>query len=336
MISLIISAVRFLINFLSRAQGMMAQELNTTRGMLKKLRNTDETKQLPNKPPMPEMKMRVHGIEEALNELERVKVSAEQVLLPQLKGHAVSLCNDLIKNSPPYINGTNGVGGSPQALQSGRLMTEKQIKSIFKPTQSMLFGHLVMARDWEATATYNWTPTSEGMKKDIDNQNWKGVYQRFAARGWKADQSQIVDKPTPQLHKDARTSDGRTKKTYYVRRKEAIQNYIRQAQQAVGTLLSGWVEARNQIGAKPADGSNVNAPSLGKGSGYAQVRRSGRESSVTITNTLGDANGIVTKSGLLQQLLYRRRILMTNTIKKAVDNAIKAATAKTKSPSPTK
>ena len=323
-------------NLLARAEGMVAQEMNTTRGMLKQLRKVDDTKNLPAKPPMPEMKMQIHGIEEALDELERVKVSAESVLLPELKGHAVSLCNDLIKNSPPYINGTRGAGGSPQAIASGRLIVEKQIKSIFKPTQSMLFGHLVMARDWQATATYNWTPTSEGMAKDIANKNWKSVYERFARKGWKTDQSQIVDKPTPELHKKARGADGRTINTYYVRQKDAIQNYIRQVQQGVGTLLSGWVEARNQIGAKPADGNNVNAPSLGVNSGSARVQKSGKESSVTVTNRLGDMNGVVSKSGLLQQLLSRRRILMTNSIMKAVDGAVKAATAKTKSPSPKK
>lgn len=280
---------------------------------------------------MPEMKVAVHGIEEALDELDRVKVNVEKVLLPELKAHAVSVCNDLMSQTPPLLNGGKGSGGTPQAVASGRAMVEKQIKSIFKPTQSMLFGHLVMARDFQACANYNWTPTSEGMIKDINNQNWKSVYERFQRNGWKRSGDQIVDRPTKALHNAARGTDGKTRKTYYVRQKEAITQYIAQVQATVGAMVSGWVDARQQIGSRPADGKNVNAV-RGSGTGFAVVQRGGKGSFVRIVNKLGDLHGVLSKTNILSQVLSKRRLLLAQGIKKRVDEAVRNEVKKTKTP----
>jgi hypothetical protein len=332
MITLIVSAIRSLLQIFARAQTQIGGRLNSARGQINKLKQDDPTKNLPQKPPMPEMKMKVHGIEEALNELDRVQVSVESVLLPQLKSHAVSLCNDLVRHSPPLLNGTPGTGGSSSALAAGRSLIERQIKSIFKPTQSMLFGHLIMAKDFQVAGNYNWTPTSPGMVKDIANKNWNGVFERFRRKGWKPSNDMIVDAPTPQLHKRARGVGGQTIKTYYVRRKAAIEQYVRNAQKAVGTLLSGWIQARDAIGAKPADGQNVVGSGAGSGSGSARVVAARKNSSVTITNNLADPNGLLSKTGFIEMLLSKRRLALTTGVRKAVDSAVKSAVKKTKFP----
>ena len=332
MITLIIRGLQFLIRLFSRARASIDDIANVGRDQIKSFRNTKTSENLPDNPPMPDVKLEVSGADEAIDLLNQTQIEVERVLVPELRAHAVSLCNDLIRSTPPLANGASGSGGSPAALQHGRMMLEKQIRSIFKPTQSMLFGHLVMAREWQACANYKWTPTSEGMIKDINNKNWKSVYERFNRNGWRRSEQEIVHIPTPALHRAARGKDGATNKTYFVRQKAAIDNYIRQKAMLIGKMISGWVDARDNIGSPPADGTNVNVKSLGMGSGRATTVRSGSQSKVVLNNLFGDLNGVLTKTGRLQYLLDKRRVNLLNGFKKAVDKAVTVAKGKAKKP----
>lgn len=332
MITLIIRGLQFLLRLFGRAQASIDDIANVGRQQIKQFRNAKTSEKLPQNPPMPEMKLAVEGVDEALDLLEKTQIEVERVLVPELRQHAVSLCNDLIAATPPLANGASGTGGSPAALLHGRMMLERQIRSIFKPTQSMLFGHLVMAQEWQACANYKWTPTSEGMIKDINNKNWKSVYARFQRNGWKKSDQQIVHIPTPALHKAARDKSGRTTKQYFVRQKAAIDNYIRQKAMLIGKMISGWVDARDAIGSPPADGKNVSVKSLGMGTGRAQTVRQGKASRVVLFNLFGDLNGVLTKTGRLQYLLDKRRVNLLNGIKGAVDKAVNKAKATARKP----
>lgn len=332
MITLIVRGLQFLIRLFSRAQASIDDIANVGRQQIKQFKKIETSEKMPRNPPMPEMKLGIEGADEAIDLLEKTQIEVERVLVPQLRAHGVSLCNDLIAATPPLANGASGTGGTPAALQHGRMMLEKQIRSIFKPTQSMLFGHLVMAQEWQACANYKWTPTSEGMIKDINNRNWKSVYERFKRRGWKQSDQQIVHIPTPALHKAARDKSGRTVKEYFVRQKASIDNYIRQKAMLIGKMISGWVDARDGIGSPPADGKNVSVKSLGMGTGRAQTVRQGKQSKVILFNLFGDLNGVLTKTGRLQYLLDKRRVNLLNDFKKAVDKAVSVAKGKAKKP----
>lgn len=334
MITLVVRALMSLARFFGMAEAGIMEQLQMGRANIRQFKNVKTSENLPKNPPMPDVKLGVEGVNEALDLLEKTQIEVERVLVPQLKSHATSLCNDLIAVTPPLAGGVIGTGGTPAAIKSGRAMVEKQIKSMFKPTQSMLFGHLVMAREWQAVGNYKWTPTSEGMIKDINNRNWKGVYARFKARGWEPDPTkQIVHIPTPALHRAGRDKSGRVAKTYYVRQGvNAINAFIRQKMMLIGKMISGWVDARDSLGSIPADGVNSNFKSLGMGSGKGTVLRQGKQSKVTITNLFGDVNGVLTQTGKLQYLLTKRRINLLNGIKNAVDKAVNVAKAKAKKP----
>ena len=323
MITLVLQAFRFLVQLFTRAQASISAELNITRGRLSKLKDTETSEKLPDNPPMPQPKFSIQGADEAMRRLDDIQMDVERVLIPALKEHGAALCNDLIQNTPPLAGGASGTGGSPAAMASGRMMVEKQIRSIFKPVQKqMLFGHLVMAQEWRACEQYGWTPTSEGMIKDINNKNWKSVFQRFQRRGWKQSPQQIVEIPTPAAHRAARNPQGKTIKQYFVRRKEAITAYVARVNSLVGKMVSGWVDARNSLGVKPADGSNVPAKSLGMGTGSSSTTRSGRTSKVTITNVYGDLNGVLTNGSLLTNLINNRTLKMTRDFQKRVDDVV--------------
>lgn len=323
MINLIIGAFRFLVQLFTRAQASIATELNVTRGRLARIKNTETSEKLPDNPPMPQPRFSIQGAEEAIRRLDDIQMDVERILIPALKEHGVALCNDLIRNTPPLAGGASGTGGSPAAMASGRMMVEKQIRSIFKPVQKqMLFGHLVMAQEWRAAEQYGWTPTSEGMIKDIQNKNWNSVYQRFQRKGWKQSPQQIVEIPTPAAHRAARNQQGKTIKQYFVRRKEAITAYVARVQSLVGKMVSGWVDARNSLGAKPADGFNIPAKSLGMGTGISSTTRSGRNSKVVITNVYGDIDGALTNGALLTNLLNNRTLKMTRDFQKRVDDVV--------------
>jgi len=332
MITLIIRGLQFLLRLFSRARTQIDDIAEVGRNQIRAFRKIETSEKLPENPPMPDVKLDVSGADEAIDLLNKTQIEVERVLLPELRSHGVSLCNDLIRSTPPLANGAMGSGGSPSALQHGRMMLEKQIRSIFKPTQSMLFGHLVMAREWQACANYKWTPTSEGMIKDINSQNWKSVYARFQRNGWTRSEQEIVQIPTPALHRAARGKDGATNKTYFVRQKAAIDAFVRQKAMLIGKMISGWVDARDSIGSPPADGTNVNTKSLGMGSGRATTVRQGSQSKVVLTNLFGDLNGVLTKTGRLQYLLDKRRVNLLNGFKKAVDKAVKVASTKAKKP----
>jgi len=323
MITLVLQAFRFLVQLFTRAQASISAELNVTRGRLSKLKDTETSEKLPDNPPMPEPRFSIQGAEEAMQRLDDIQMDVERILIPALKEHGAALCNDLIRNTPPLAGGAAGTGGSPAAMASGRMMIEKQIRSIFKPVQKqMLFGHLVMAQEWRAAEQYGWKPTSEGMIKDINNKNWKGVFERFQRRGWKQSPQQVMEIPTPAAHRAARNPQGKTIKQYFVRRKEAITAYVAKVNSLVGKMVSGWVDARNSLGVKPADGSNVNARSLGMGTGSSATTRSGRTSKVTITNVNGDLNGVLTGGALLTNLLNSRSLKMTRDFQKRVDDVV--------------
>lgn len=323
MITLVLQAFRFLVQLFTRAQASIAKELNVTRGQLSRIKNTETSEKLPDNPPMPEPRFSIQGAEEAIQRLENLQLDVERILVPALKEHGAALCNDLIMNTPPLAGGAAGSGGSPAAMASGRAIVEKQIRSIFKPVQKqMLFGHLVMAQEWRACEQYGWKPTSEGMIKDINNKNWKGVFQRFQRRGWKQSPQQIVEIPTPAAHRAARSPQGKTMKQYFVRRKEAINAYVAKVSSLVGKMVSGWVDARNSLGVKPADGFNVPARSLGMGTGSSATTRSGKTSKVVITNVYGDLNGVLTNGSLLTNLLNNRTLKMTRDFQKRVDDVV--------------
>lgn len=332
MINLIISGIRALIGLFTRASSAIDDIIAAGRNNVRQFRKVETSEKLPANPPMPEIKMGLEGADEAIDLLEKTQIEVERVLVPTLRSHAVALCNDLIAATPPLANGAAGTGGTPAALLHGRMMLEKQIRSIFKPTQSMLFGHLVMAQEWQACANYKWTPTSEGMIKDIKNKNWQSVYARFKRNGWSRSDQQVVEIPTPALHKAARDRSGRTTKEYFVRRKAAIDAYIRQKAMLIGKMISGWVDARDAIGSPPAYGNNVPVKSLGMGSGQANTVRAGKKSAVTITNAHGDLNGVLTQTGRLQYILTKVRITLLANFKKEVDKAVNVAKAKAKKP----
>lgn len=301
---------------------MMDAVFTRAEGGIRQLKQVDTTSML-KKPVMPQLSFAITGDKATVEWLERIHGDCGKVMIPLLKSHASALAYDMIRITPPLAHGAGGTNASGEA---GKSVVASELRGLFKPINRLLFGNLVMARDWASCSMYGWQPTSKGMRKDVMKENWGSVYRRFERKGWTASNDKVIDHPNEVYHKQARMGNGKINpnKTFYVRQKNAISSYISVVQRDVGRMTSGWWECARQLG-EPADSKFTPPPYVQKslGHGNVSIKKLGKASSVTITNAVGDTNGVLSKGGMFDNLLAKRGLRLNKDLVKEIEKITK-------------
>ena len=284
---------------------------------------------LDSKPQMPETRFEAKGIDELMADLKKLRGDIDLLIEPIVRAHTSALCYDLIKASEPIGNGGGGTG---DARKVGEERLRKEIYRFFRPTSDLKFGQLLMAERWDALAQYDWTPTSPSVREAKAKGDYKTMWDIFNKRGWKREELEIVDFPTPSLHKSARNSTGSIKggRKVYVNNQDAIYSYYLRMKNDVGKMASGWWAVAQKLG-KPSDGYFNTAHHIRKNIGTGTVKKVHKPmegTSYTITNSLGNHNNMLVGSGGLDAAIAKRKRLFEKALRDALTKAIDTANSR--------
>lgn len=242
---------------------------------------------------------------------------------------------ELLNKSYPILgNDPRGNGGNTNsAKDTGDENIEKEINRAFTTWDSTKVGDLIMAKNdtvlWTLNNPIQWR--NPRLKRAWEKQDIDTLYDAFKAAGWSENPSlsSFVQEPTEDLHNAMRDPQSGGIKSEIlknpqmrisVRDREALEAFIIQRKLSVGKMAGGWVKALAALG------HTVNTPFGNNGSGSAKVSSDGMK--LTANNKLGDFNSMVSRHGVIEDVLREQSVDMRNTLQQTVDGILnKYATA---------
>ena len=252
-----------------------------------------------------------------------------------LKAYVVATVKELLLKSYPAKDNdpTTGAGGTQAAIEQGKSNIETEINRAFTTWDKTPIGDLIMAKNeavlWNLNNPIQWN--NPRMRKAWDSRDINFLYEAFKARGWTLPEEQTAyeNEPTDELHGKMRDSNtGRIlanirnnrQLRISVRDRQAIENYILTKQKSIGTMAGGWVKALSALGSPVPDNFG------GNGFGGASITNQGM--SIKASNQLGDYNGMLSKDGLIDQIVRSNAEDLKRKLQAEVDKALSANSTK--------
>jgi len=273
-------------------------------------------------PPNADTKVTVDGVDQVLARLRKIEREIKKGLEPITISHSSALCYDLIRNTYPLVNKSLGSGGSGSARGVGERNFKAEVEKVFQPIDRIPFATLVARQDWVGIEQMTWKPRIPEILKLIEEHKTVSLLRIFGEKT--SSVVPIVETANFQSHQSARDSKGRIKNTVYVRNKQSIQIYYQQFKQRVGTMASGWWVCATRLG-QPADGNTAVDSFVRKnyGTGRATVTKQDGHTKVSIHNSLGDYNGMVSAIGGIESAVRSRKAKVELAVEKLTQQVIK-------------
>lgn len=244
-----------------------------------------------------------------------------------LRAFLVLTIRDLIDKSHPILgNDPRGEGGGTNpAFDQGLENLTKEINRAFTTWDNTKVGDLIMARNeavlWSMNNPIDWR--NPRLKKAWEKRDINYLYDTFKIAGWTENPTagNFVDQPTEELHdrmRDPKTGGIRAEilknpsLRISVRDREAIEAYIMQKKTSIGKMAGGWVKALRALGNNYPSPFDPNV-----GSGSASVSENGL--TLKASNSYGDFNYMISKWGIVEEVLKEQGMNMQNTLQREID-----------------
>ena len=228
--------------------------------------------------------------------------------LPEiLKNFVVRSTKSVLEHTYPVPgnNPLNGQGNSQAALAQAEKNIRQDVERSFETWDRAWVGDIIMQRNtevlWNIQNPIQWR--SPAMKKAWENQDIDALYAAFKNNGWKeSDNVYVPNVSAADVLKGVAKGVG---PRVFVQDKKAIDEIIEMKIKRVGLLAGGWVKALKKLG------QAVASPFSG-GSGGAAVTNNGL--TVSAWNDNGDADGVMTKSGVIPVLVAKEENILKRDI----------------------
>ena len=247
-----------------------------------------------------------------------------------LRAFLILTIRDLLDKSHPVLgNDPRGGGGNTNSAvdQADENLT-REINRAFTTWDRTKVGDLIMAKNeavlWGLNNPIDWrNPRLKRAwaKRDIDY-----LYDTFKIAGWtdNATAGQFVDQPTEELHnkmRDPKTGGilqsivNNPSLRVSVKDREAIEAFIIQKQLSIGKMANGWVKALRALG-----DNRIQTPFRGGTDlGWGEASVSGDGLTLKASNLWGDFNSMISKWGIIEEVLKEQGDDMKQTLQKEVD-----------------
>lgn len=246
-----------------------------------------------------------------------------------LRAFLILTIRDLLDKSHPVLgNDPRGGGGNTNsAVDQGEINLNAEINRAFTTWDNTKVGDLIMARNeavlWNLNNPIDWR--NKRLKRAWEKRDIEYLYQSFKLAGWAENPpaGEYVLEPTEELHdklRDPKTGGIRADVVknpslrISVRDREAIEAYIIQKQLSIGKMVSGWVKCLRDLGDK-----NVSTPFRGSNFNTGEASVSSDGLTLKANNLLGDFNYMISRWGIIEEVLKEQGDDMQNTLQKEVD-----------------
>lgn len=245
---------------------------------------------------------------------------------------AARMCQSFLDHSYPAQSNdpTLGLGNTTEALEQGKRNIEHDIRRMFVTTGYIPLGNLIMQKNWDAV----WANKSKivfrnaSLQKAWDGHNAAAIYKAFKKAGWvPGPKIFFADKPNENLHKKMRdAATGAVRKDIlehpelraHIRSDLDLERLIQLKCKTIGKSANGWAEILSKL-SKP-----VVKVLPGKGSGTVKKNGVGRSYSIFMENKYGDFNGMVSKTGIMNDIIVREANKFVDELQSRIDKAFLA------------
>ena len=243
-----------------------------------------------------------------------------------VKRNAINTAELLLKHSYPAPGNdlTKGQGGTEEAREQGEQNLASDISKMFVPLDRFSVKDLVLAKNdvvFNLNNPIDWQ--SKDMERAWESQNLNGLYEAFARNdtGSSLDEypnlSEMVyqDEPTVEAQMTMMTPKHQYngKGPIAVKDAAAIRNFLIQRFQSIGKSANGWRDCINKLGGM--------ADSALPGTGIGRVTH--QKDELTIINEYGDPNGMISESGILDEVMQWAGDDFVQDVQKVTDDLLK-------------
>ena len=238
---------------------------------------------------------------------------------------AANICYELLKRTYPVVNNdpSSATGGTDQAIKQGEQNVRNDINQMFGTIDDLRVGDLVMAGRSDLLSNLNnpieWQ--SPSLEKAWQTKDYTKLFYAFQKAGWEEGDVQIADAPTVEIQAGMRNPETgamlRPVKKVYVKDRNQIESFIAERIKTVGKMAGGWVQCLEALGRKPTTTMN------GNGEGSIEEVGSGTTYGVVATNTYGDFNQMLTKTGLTEKVVWEQGQKFTESVRAMIMSSMK-------------